>query len=313
MGHERHVATLYPGDPFRDWIVSVLGARLPDPAAPARVSLISPASHTVCLYRFAGGPAVVAKFFAEPTGANHRYDPEKAMRSEFRLLKRASEAVRVAEPLAMNRAFNCALVTAFVQGTPLSASLGEDAGLYDRLTAVAVLLRGLHDLESSRYRKEREFSNFHDVLDQNRLSWEERDHFNRLLGDWWHSGALDRGRGCMIHRDATPANYIFTRDGVTAVDFESAWTGAHPAHDLGVFCAEMKFAFRRGYKNPRAAEPYIGHFLWHYARSPGEFAYITGCVPFYMGLGYLRIARLVTTREERDWLLQEAMLCLKRR
>jgi hypothetical protein len=32
-----------------------------------------------------------------------------------------------------------------------------------------------------------------------------------------------------------------------------------------------------------------------------------------MGLGYLRMARLVPSREERDWLLQEAMLCLKRR
>jgi len=311
--HERHLATLHQGDPFRDWLVSVLDGRLPDPSAPAEVSLIRPASHTVCRYRFAGGPAVVAKFFAEPTGANHCYDPEKAMKSEFRLLRRAGKVVRVAEPLAMRREFNCVLVTAFVPGTPLSACLGDDPALYGRLTGVATLLRRLHDLESSRYRKEREFSNVHDVLDQNRLSGEEREYFNRLLGDWWHSGALDRDRGCMIHRDATPANYLFTNDGVVAIDFESAWTDAHPAHDPGIFCAEMKFAFRRRCGNPDAAEPYIGHFLWNYARSPEEFAYITGCVPFYMGLGYLRMARLAPPREEREWLLQEAMLCLRRR
>jgi aminoglycoside phosphotransferase (APT) family kinase protein len=311
--HERHVSTLHQGDPFRDWLASVLDGRLPDPSAPARVSLIRPASHTVCLYRFPGGPAVIAKFFAEPTGANHRYDPEKAMKSEFRLLRRARKAIPVAEPISMRKEFNCVLVTSFVPGTPLSACLRDDPALYGHLTGVAALLRNLHLLETSPFRKEREFSNIHDVLDQNRLPADEREHFNRLLGAWWHSGDLDRDRGCMIHRDATPANYIFSKDGIVAIDFESAWTGAHPVHDPGIFCAEMKFAFRRLYGNPDAAEPYIGHFLWNYARSRDEFAYVTRCVPFYMGLGYLRMARLVPSREERDWLLQEAMLCLKRR
>lgn len=313
MRRERHVATLFPGDHFRDWLVSVLDGRLPDRNAPAEVSLIRPASHTVCLYRFPGGPAVIAKFFAEPTGANRLYDPGKAMESEFRLLKRARQVVMVPEPLAIRRDFNCVLVTSFVSGTPLTACLRDEPTFYDRLTGVAGLLRDLHDRASSSFRKEREFSNVHDVLDQNRLPAGDREHFNRLLGDWWYSGELDRNRGCLIHRDATPANYIFSKNGVVAIDFESAWADAHPVHDLGVFCAEMKFSFFRRYGSPDTAEPYIGHFLWQYARSPDEFAYVTRCVPFYMGLGYLRIARLDLPRPARDWLLKEARLCLTRR
>jgi len=310
---ERHVATLYPGDPFRDWLASVLNGRLPVRSAPAEVSLIRPASHTVCRYRFPGGPTVIAKFFAEPTGANRRYNPEKAMESEFRLLKRANEVVMVPEPLAIRRDFNCVLVTSFVPGTPLTDCLRDEPGLYDRLTGVADLLNKLHGPASSSFRKEREFSNFHDVLDQNRLPTGEREHFNRLLGEWWYSGDLDRDRGCMIHRDATPANYILSKNGVVAIDFESAWTGAHPIHDLGVFCAEMKFSFFRRYGNPDTAEPYIGHFLWQYSRSPDEFAYVTRCFPFYLGLGYLRISRLDILQQEQEWLKKEAILCLMRR
>ncbi|TAJ45748.1 phosphotransferase family protein [Methanofollis fontis] len=312
-GHEQHVATLYPGDPFRDWIAELLGHRLRRQDAPARVSLIRPSSHTVCRYTFQNGPSVVAKFFAEPTGANHCYNPEKGMNREYRLLKRAMHVIPVSEPLGIRKDYNCVLVTSYLPGKPLSRSLRDDPGLHDRLAAVADLLRHLHSIRSSRYSMEREFSNVHDVLDQNRLSAGVRDRFNRLLGEWWHSGDLERKGGCMIHRDATPANYIFGPAGVAAIDFESAWTGGHPVHDVGVFCAEIKYAFKRRYDNPEAAEPYIGQFLRQYARSSRRFSSVTGCVPFYMGLGYLRMARLGLGGEEREWLIQEAMRCLVRR
>ncbi|QYZ79134.1 aminoglycoside phosphotransferase family protein [Methanofollis formosanus] len=315
MGSERYVATLTPGDLFRDWLVSLYDGRLRDPACRVKVSLIRPASHTVCRYTSEEGDLdVVVKFFAEPTGRNREYDPARAMKREYRMLKMAQKAqVPVAGPVAVNRTFNCALVTTYVPGTPLGTHIKNRSSLSSRLSAVAGVMRRLHARSSSSYEKTREFSTFHDVLDQVGLPDDDRDRFNRLLGEWWRSGDLDRRRGCMIHRDATPANYLFTEDGVTAIDFESAWTRAHPVHDLGILCAEMKNLFRKRYGDPGAAEPYVGHFLREYAGSTDEFEAITTAFPFFMAEGYLRTARLKVDDGDRRWLIREAERCLKRR
>lgn len=315
MRRERHVGTLAAGDPFRDWLVSVIDGRIRHADAPAEVYLVRPASHTVCRYDFRGeGVSVISKFFAEPTGTNHRFDPEKAMNTEYRMLTMARQRIPVPEPIAARASYHCALVTGYVRGRPLLRFLRDDPALYDRLTAVASLLRRLHGTETEGYNLEREFSSFHDVLGQVSLLSEERDRFDRLLGRWWDEGTLQRSRGCMIHRDATPANYLFGDKGVVAVDFESAWTDAHPAHDLGILCSEIRYAFRRRYGDAGRAEPYLGHFLWHYAAgSEATFRYVTDCVPFYMALGYLRIARLAVGNREIEWLKKEALACLKHR
>lgn len=315
MRHQRRVGTLCPGDPFRDWLVTVLDGRISHADAPAEVYLIRPASHTVCRYRFCGeGISVVSKFFAEPTGTNHRFDPKKAMDNEYRMLKKAyRRGTAVPEPIAAHAGYHCALVTGYVRGRPLLDFLRDDPSFFDRLTDVAGLLHRLHGRGASAYNLEREFSTFHDVLGQVALSPEERKRFNCHLGRWWDAGTLERRRGCMIHRDATPVNYLFGKNGVIAVDFESAWTGAHPAHDLGILCAEMKYAFRRRYGEAVRAEPYLGHLLWRYAESEDAFGYVTGCVPFYMALGYLRIARLSVGKDEVKWLKKEALACLRHR
>lgn len=314
MTRERHVGTLAPGDPFRDWLVSVLGGRIRHADAPAEVSLFRPASHTVCRYDFRSeGVSVVSKFFAEPTGTNHTFDPERAMETEYRMLKKARRRIAVPEPIAVRADYHCALVTGYVGGRPLLDFLRDDPSLFDRLTDVAGLLRRLHGRGASAYDLEREFTTFQGVLGQVALSPDERERFNRRLRRWRDAGTLERRRGCMVHRDATPANYLFGRAGVVAVDFESAWTGAHPAHDLGILCAEMRYAFRRRYCDARRAEPYLGHFLWHYAGSEEAFGYVTGCVPFFMALGYLRIARLSIGNHEKEWLKKEALACLRHR
>ena len=115
----------------------------------------------------------------------------------------------------------------------------------------------------------------------------------------------------MIHNDAHPANYIFKHNRVYALDFESAWEQANPVHDLWVVAAEMKKFFGWNEKGVERAEPYIGHFLWHYSHSENEFHEITQALPFFMSMGLLRMARWKGESHERNYVLREAKACLK--
>jgi aminoglycoside phosphotransferase (APT) family kinase protein len=311
MASQRLVGTLKPGNVFRDWLVYKFEDRIDNDRCKVHVYKI-PASHTVCRYEFKGEDfGVVSKFYAEPTGGNRNYNAKRAMHREFDKLKRVEGIIDISRPLARNKKFNCALVTEYVKGKPLNRYIKSEEGLYDRLTAVAHLLRRLHDNTATEYRKDREFARFHRVLDQMRLYGHAREKYNRLLGDWWYSPRLDRSGGCMIHNDAHPANYIFQYDKVYAIDFESAWEQAHPTHDLGVVAAELKKYFGWNERGAERAEPYIGHFLWHYSHSENEFYEITRALPFFMAEGLLRMARWKSESQERDYVIREANACLK--
>jgi hypothetical protein len=106
-------------------------------------------------------------------------------------------------------------------------------------------------------------------------------------------------------------NYLFNRGKVFVLDLESSKEHAHFVHDLGLIAAELKhyFAIHRG--NGNMAEPYIGHYLWRYGRNEPEFYAITQVLPFFMGLGFLRMARLGMAPEHRAYILQEANSCLE--
>lgn len=310
MASQMLVGTLEPGNVFRDWLVHRFENRLHDDKCKVRVYKI-PASHTVCRYEFKGEDfGVVSKFYAEPTGGNRNYNAKQAMDREFDKLQKVEGIIDISRPLAKNKKFNCALVTEYVKGKPLNSYIKSEVGLYDRLTAVAELLRRLHDNTPTEYRKDREFARFHRVLDQTGLYGHAREEYNHLLGDWWDSSRLDRSRGCMIHNDAHPANYIFKHNRVYALDFESAWEQANPVHDLGVVAAELKKFFGWNEKGAERAEPYIGHFLWHYSHSENEFHEITQALPFFMSMGLFRMARWKSKSQERDYVLREARACL---
>ncbi|NTV28409.1 MAG: phosphotransferase, partial [Methanothrix sp.] len=264
MASQRLVGTLKPGNVFRDWLAHKFEDELDNDRCKVDVYLI-PASHTVCIYEFRGeGFGVVSKFYAEPTGGHRDYNAKRAMDREFKKLQKAQRFIDISRPLAKNKSFNCALVTEYVKGQPLNKYIKSEDGLYDRLTAVAHLLRRLHSNTRTEYRKDKEFARFHRVLDQMGVCGHVRDKYNRLLGDWWYSSRLDRSRGCMIHNDAHPANYLFRNGRVYAIDFESAWEEAHPVHDLGVVAAELKKFFGWNQGSADRAEPYIGHLLWQY-------------------------------------------------
>lgn len=311
MASQRLVGTLEPGNVFRDWLVHKFKDKLHNDKCKIHVYKI-PASHTVCRYAFKGEDfGVVSKFYAEPKGGNRNYNAKRAMDREFEKLQKLEGIIDISRPLAKNGKFNCAVVTEYVKGKPLNRYIKSEECLYDRLTAVAELQRRLHDSTATEYRKDKEFARFHKVLDQMELHGHGRDKYNRLLGDWWYSSRLDRCRGCTIHNDAHPANYIFKHNRVYAIDFESAWEQAHPVHDLGIVAAELKKFFGWNKRGAERAEPYIGHLLWHYSHSENEFHEITQALPFFMSMGLLRMARWKTESQERDYVLREADACLK--
>ncbi|MCQ1535589.1 phosphotransferase [Methanosarcina sp. KYL-1] len=306
-----YVSTLNPGDPFRDWLIEeVVGHRIGNRHCCVEVFKYD-SSHTVCRYQFKGEHfSVMAKFFAEPTGRLKDYNPCRGMLNEYHNLKKAADVIDVARPLAYNEEFNCALITEHIPGKSLRWYFKHEKDLYERLSAVAHMLRKLHDNTLSSYNKENEFRNYHDVLGHLDLDRDTRENFNKLLGEWWYSSWLDREHGCMVHRDVTPSNYIFCKGKPYALDFESSWYQAHPVRDLGVLTAELKNYFELHKGGGWKAEPYIGHFLWEYSLGGEDFARITKVLPFYMSIGLLRSARL-HHGEYRNYLIKEAMACLR--
>ena len=312
MLKERHVNTLYRGDVFRDWLVDLLGNRIHNKSCCVAVHKIAPASHTVCRYEFEGEEcSVVAKFYAEPTGWKKNYDPVQSMNREYGNLLEVAKIIDIPRPLAKRKRFNCVIVTEYVHGRPLYKYMESENGLYDRLTSIAHLLRRLHNSTRSDYHKQEEFAKFHQTLDQIGLDRSTRKTFDNLLGDWWYSTLVDHPYGCMIHHDANPVNYVFNSSRVYALDFESARLHANPIHDLGVMAAELKHYFALHKNDSNRAEPYIGHFLWHYSRDLSEFKRITKTLPFFMSLGLLRMKRLQIDPDQGAFVIREAFACLK--
>jgi hypothetical protein len=185
MGSEHRVNILKPGSVFRDWLLDVLGDRIHNKDCDVVVYKIKGASHNVCRYHFRGeGYSVVAKFYAEPTGWLRHYDAVESMEREFRTLKKIESIIDIPRPLAIKREFDCVLLTEYTHGKSLYSYMKADKDLYSKLTAVAHLLRMLHDQTRSEYRKDLEFAHFHKVLDQIKLHPTRREMFNRLLCDW---------------------------------------------------------------------------------------------------------------------------------
>lgn len=289
----------------------MLGDRIQDKDCEVRVFKLSHASHRICRYEFKGeGFSVIAKFFGIPTGMIKKYDSYALMKKEYEYLKKAGKIIDVPEPIAINKNFSCVLVCKYVPGRPLFWYFNHRRTLEEKLELVADMLRKLHDNTQTYYDKENEFSKFNYILEHLKISRHEKEKYKHLLGKWWHSSLLDREKGCMIHNDATPVNYVFHRGRPFLLDLELASRHGNFACDLGILCAELKHYFARKGSSQRA-EPYIHHFLWHYSRNEEEFRKTTEVVPFYMAYGLLRIAILKWNGKYRHYLLREAENCLK--
>jgi tRNA A-37 threonylcarbamoyl transferase component Bud32 len=252
----------------------------------------------------------MAKFYSEPTGRLRDYNSYKGMMNEYRNLKKAASIINVGKPLIIDKDFNCVLVTEYIPGKPLSWYINREKKLNERLASIAQMLRRLHENTKSSYNKENEFRNYHEVLDHLKLDHDTRKRFNKLLGKWWYSSLINRDYGCMVHRDVTPANYIFHKGKPYAIDFESSWFHAHPIRDLGILTAELKNEFERHHGGDWKAEKYIRNFLLEYSEDEKDFIYITRVLPFFMSIGLLRSAR-ICHGDHWNYLINEAHECLK--
>jgi hypothetical protein len=135
-----------------------------------------------------------------------------------------------------------------------------------------------------------------------------------LAGSWWNREGMFLDHEVLVHGDATPTNFFFHHDQVTAIDLEKMKL-ADRCWDLGFVAAELKHHYMWRTGDGGRAEPFIGHFLWQYGLAFGDteiFNRITRRLPFYIGLGCLRIARNAwLDGNYRYRLIGEAESCLK--
>ena len=98
----------------------------------------------------------------------------------------------------------------------------------------------------------------------------------------------------LTHGDATPSNFIFSGNGVTAIDLERM-KYSDRVFDLGRVVGEIQHHFVQGTGNKENAEPFIGHFLWeyscHFPDRHSAFKAITARLPFQIAVTLLRVAR----------------------
>jgi len=152
-------------------------------------------------------------------------------------------------------------------------------------------------------------------LDRSILSDSERCAVDEYARRWWAcESAFATDVEVLVHGDATPTNFFFDDQAVIGIDLERM-KRADRCWDLGFMAAELKHHFMWRMGDAWAAEPFISHFLWEYARHYGGirfFRTMTCKIPPYMALGLLRIARNAWLGGVyRQSLAREARSCLQ--
>lgn len=275
--------------------------------------------------------AIIGKFFSL---SDTKPDRVRRIKGEYDNLNHIRERGfsafpnYVVRPLGRDERIGLAVAEEFIEGKNLDYYLkkavyeGGSAALRETLSKLAKFLRALHDATGNCKRVELDSvsSYFQKVLNrllrQTVISEHEREKYLRLMDRWMKQDLIQRAKNVTVHGDATPTNFIFTRDGgVAAIDLERM-RKSDMAFDVGMVCGEIKHAFLWRTGNRYCAEPFISHFLREYSsrfRRNGEsFSKITLRTPFYMALTELRIARNSwLDRDYRKRLAAEALRCLR--
>jgi tRNA A-37 threonylcarbamoyl transferase component Bud32 len=253
----------------------------------------------------------MAKFLAQPTGKIRKYDSRKAMLNEYYKLKKLKKIINVPEPIDLNSRFNCVLVTEYIPGKPFSWYLKNEKSLDEKLESIASLLSKLHRSTCSYYEKDEDFKKLRSNLNAMPLRSSTRKIYERKLDGWQKSPFLEKTRGCTIHRDATPANYLFYMGKTYAIDFELSTEHGNAVNDLGILCAEIFHQFaRKGMAH--TSIPHIKHFLRSYSRDEKEYRRIKRILPLYMSYGLLRVAWREKKTMHREYLIDRAIEFLDR-
>jgi len=275
---------------------------------------------------------VIGKFYARARGLNGSNAPQSA-ENEYRnlALLRGLGFDRppdyVVRPLGFNRDLGDLLVIELVSGEQLDAVIdaavreGGSDRLFHKLTGLARVLARMHNRTAGPERvnfakTQAYFDRVVTYLAEHGVVSTHRSERLRELG---HAFAAKPAQWedvqVLVHGDATPSNFLFGNGpDVFVIDLERMHRDDR-VYDVGRLCGELKHCFLRATGDPERSEPFIGHFLWHYAgHFPDQqraFAAITGRLPFYLGLTLLRIARNTWLDEGyRKRLVREAKVIL---
>ena len=310
---KKYLGHLPEGDPLYSYlkydIQPQLTGFLPHPVY--RVFRLN-ASNAVYLYEERQrGSRMIGKFFL----ANGRDDEtawRKLNREEHNLNMMRSRGLDtlphyIARPLGRNDSFNKLLVVEFCQGVLLSEIIHRaidrrDGGpLFAKLTALSWFLADFHNRTAEPLGVDfAAICAYFDTLMQplqaeNIIDAAEAGEFYFLRDRWREQAKMWQDWRVLAHGDATPENFLFG-DGMNVISFDlERLRPTDRVFDTGRIAGELAHFFLAAQGDSRAAEPFIGHFLWEYAcHFPDRertFAETTRRVPFYMGMTFLRIAR----------------------
>jgi len=232
----------------------------------------------------------------------------------------------VVAPLGENKDLSALLVVERAPGLTLDFFLAkaifeqQHDQLFQILSHLARFLVKLHETCKTERPLSTRFPQLYlskllDSLGEGPLDTPSRASIEKYASQWWDvETILSSDKETIVHGDATTTNFLFDKGNVTAIDLENmSW--ADRCWDLGFIVTELKHHFMWRSGDGRAAEPFIGHFLWEYAIDYGDtnfFYVINRKIPLYMAIGLLRIARnLYLDANYREHLILEAKQCLK--
>lgn len=275
------------------------------------------------------GIRVIGKFFESDSLPRHEawryakrgYSNLELVREEFGM---GSGRYRVVAPLGKNKELAALLVTEMAPGRIFDHYIvrachdGQFERLYEKLSCLAGFFATLHRESETKKHVSPDLARFYlrkllHSLQKHLISSSERRTFETYAHRWWNQKDVFADYLVTVHGDATPTNFFIHHHDVIGIDLQKM-KRADRCWDLGFMTAELKHHFMWRGGDSRASEPFIGHFLWEYARNYDEkaFTMITRKLPLYMSLGLLRIARNTWLDEQhRRNLVQEARQCLK--
>ncbi|MFB3885704.1 MAG: phosphotransferase family protein [Thermodesulfobacteriota bacterium] len=234
----------------------------------------------------------------------------------------------VVRPISREERIGLALLEEFIHGKDLDYFLKraiyerDEASLKENLSRLASFLYAFHGKTELRKNVDLDpvGAYFRKVLNklmqQEILTRSEQKVYLKLMDRWLNNVSLQKAREVIVHGDATPTNFIFTRTyNAVAIDLERM-KNADSAFDISMICGEIKHAYLWRTGNPYEAEPLIRHFFESYSSNFPDckkaFREITSRNPFYMAMTELRIARNgYLDYNYRRTLAHEALNCLK--
>ncbi len=278
------------------------------------------------------GTKTIGKFFLSARESNHGVAARRLTRECHHLALMRSHGFSgsphyIARPLGCNASLNQLLMVEYCNGELLSRIITraiqqrDDALLFGKLTALAYFLASFHNRTANPYRVNfQENCHYMDSLigrleNERLISGHEAGEFYWLRDCWKGQPRMWEDCQVLTHGDATPENFLFG-DGPHVISFDLERLRRNDrVFDTGRLAGELAHFFLAATGNRYAAQPFIGHFLWEYAcHFPDReqaFRAMTGRVPFYMGITFLRIARNRWLHwDYRKKLVYEAKECL---